>query len=443
MNRQRIAVIGGGWAGLAAAEALADKADVVLFEAANIMGGRARALRQEHHEFSFLDNGQHLLWGAYQQCFALLRRTGVNIQAVFHHERLRWFVGDGFRFRLVPLPPPWHLLLGIFGGKGASLRQKCALIWQLHRLQQWQRQYPKNGRDISVGQWLQDNRVSQFWQQRFWQPLVRSMLNTELRAASLACLSKVWHDVMCLSRQGSDLWLAKTDLGQSWVEPVVGLLRRKKVSIRLAQPVTAIEPLADGGVWVENERFDAAIVAVAPHQAAAVLPASTPDTIRQALAALHDHTITTVYLRYPVPVRLPATLSGLSQTKTQWFVNRGRCGGHAQEVAAMISLPDAVSAQDGTDWSQQAHQDLLRLCPGLPEPLKVRVISEKHAVSARETDAPDMPCAWLRQRHIYLAGDYTHPHYPATLEAAVQTGQRAAAEALSDQLRPQSELKRL
>lgn len=442
MSRQRIAVIGGGWAGLAAAEALTDKADIVLFEAGNVLGGRARAVRQEHHDFSFLDNGQHLLLGAYQQCFALLRRTGVDIQAVFHHERLHWFLADGFRFRAVPLPPPWHLLMGIACGKGANLSQKCALLWQLHRLHQWHQQYSQQGTDISVGQWLQKSGVSQFWQQQFWQPLVRGALNTELRTASLACLSTAWHDVMWLKRCGSDLWLAKTDLGQSWVEPVAGLLRRRKVVIHTGERVASIKSLSDGGVLVADEHFDAAIVAVAPCQASAVLPADTPENILHTLASLHYHTITTVYLRYPVPVRLPATLSGLSQAKTPWFVNRARCGGNTQEVVAIIALSDVADAQNQTDWPQQAHRDLLRLCPGLPQPLQVRVISEDRAVQC-VAGTPGIPRAWLRQRHIYLAGDYTHAYYPPTLEAAVQTGQQAAAEALSDQLRPQTELKRL
>ena len=73
----KVAVIGGGWAGLAAAEALAGQADVTLFEAGKTLGGRARAVAADSNNFAFLDNGQHLLVGAYQQCLALLARAGV------------------------------------------------------------------------------------------------------------------------------------------------------------------------------------------------------------------------------------------------------------------------------------------------------------------------------------------------------------------------------
>jgi predicted NAD/FAD-binding protein len=80
---RKIAVIGAGWAGLAAAiTAVQAGHQVTLFEASRQWGGRARSLPLTHNGRSTtLDNGQHILIGAYQQTLALMRTVGVDLEA--------------------------------------------------------------------------------------------------------------------------------------------------------------------------------------------------------------------------------------------------------------------------------------------------------------------------------------------------------------------------
>ena len=66
-----VAVIGGGWAGMAAAVTLSGAGRVVcVFETARLLGGRARRIDLGERT---LDNGQHILLGAYTQTLSLLR----------------------------------------------------------------------------------------------------------------------------------------------------------------------------------------------------------------------------------------------------------------------------------------------------------------------------------------------------------------------------------
>ena len=95
----RIAVIGGGWAGLAAAvELAAAGVEVSLFEAARQLGGRARRVDIEGQT---LDNGQHILLGAYSECLRLMRLVGADAQHLLHRLPLELaHPAAGFRLRL-------------------------------------------------------------------------------------------------------------------------------------------------------------------------------------------------------------------------------------------------------------------------------------------------------------------------------------------------------
>ena len=107
-----VAVIGGGWAGCAAAWTLASRGiPVVLHEASGVLGGRARRVERAGLP---IDNGQHLLVGAYEATRSLLRTVhGGRIDTGLHRQRLAVvpFARDAHavRMRAPRLPPPWEM----------------------------------------------------------------------------------------------------------------------------------------------------------------------------------------------------------------------------------------------------------------------------------------------------------------------------------------------
>ncbi|MDB5759376.1 MAG: phytoene dehydrogenase, partial [Burkholderia sp.] len=92
-KRQQVAVIGGGWAGCAAAVALAARgAEVTLYEASRTLGGRARVVRMQDKA---LDNGQHIMLGAYRETLRLMRQLGIAEESALLRLPLQMCYPDG------------------------------------------------------------------------------------------------------------------------------------------------------------------------------------------------------------------------------------------------------------------------------------------------------------------------------------------------------------
>ncbi len=421
--KPKIAVIGAGWAGLSAAVRLAGRADVSLFEAGKQAGGRARMLAGNQAGFSFLDNGQHIMIGAYHGVLALMQLIGVREQDAFLRLPLQWHLADGLQFQTASLPAPLHIAFGLLKARNLRFGEKIRLLNDMHALQQY---HASPLPDISTAEWLRERNVSRKLSGNFWQPLVWGALNTPLEHASLRTLCNVLQDGVWSSKEGSDYLLPKQDLGSSIAEPALAFLAAHGATVHLETRAAQLANLPDGRVAVNGQAFDAAVLAVAPYHAAALMPSETPDAVLSAFHAVRYHAITTVYLRYAETVHLPSPLTGLAEGTAQWLIHRGALGLPANETAAVISVSDLIGRLKPEEWVSRAHADLKTLCPYLGEPLAARVITEQCATAAA-TVARTLPdLSWLHRRRIYPAGDYLHPRYPSTLEAAVQSGLSAA-----------------
>jgi predicted NAD/FAD-binding protein len=127
-----IAVIGGGYAGMAAAVALAGKGiPVTLFESAMQLGGRARGVV---HQNTQLDNGQHLLLGCYQDTLRLIEQVGGNIEADFLRLPLQLDLHGHFALRAPRLPAPFHLIIALLRVQGLTLRERISAAGFMLRL---------------------------------------------------------------------------------------------------------------------------------------------------------------------------------------------------------------------------------------------------------------------------------------------------------------------
>jgi len=123
-----ITVVGAGWAGLAAAVAACQAgAQVQLYEANRLPGGRARSLPLPESK-TVLDNGQHILIGAYKDTLALMCQVGVDPEQVLHRLPLALRFADGSGLQLPDAPPPWDALAGILGARGWPWADRMALL---------------------------------------------------------------------------------------------------------------------------------------------------------------------------------------------------------------------------------------------------------------------------------------------------------------------------
>ena len=415
----KLAIVGAGWAGLACAVA-ATKAGhaVTLFEAARTPGGRARRVG---HDGLALDNGQHILIGAYHATLALMRDVGVDPDAVLRRQPLSLRFADGGGLQLPHLPAPLDLLAGITTARGWAWRDRLGL---LNTALRWRLGGFRCARSATVAGLCTG--LTPRVMQELIEPLCVSALNTPVHRASGEVFLRVLHDAMFSGRGGADLLLPRVDLGALFPDAAVAWLARRGAGLRTATRVHAIVPTAAPARWqVDGEAFDRVVLACAPWDAvrlvrASGVPGATADRWCAQADALRFEAITTVYLQGAAPLAAPVlALRSRATAPAQFVFDRGQLGGPAGLLAMVVSASDGpratLEAQVLAQATAQLGQRALRA---------VTTIVEKRATFActPALDRPPMQIApgWL------ACGDYIDGPYPATLEGAVRSGIAAA-----------------
>lgn len=418
----RVAVVGAGWAGLSAAVSLADHGiPVTVFEASRSLGGRARRVTIDGAD---LDNGQHILIGAYRETLALMRKVGADPEKRLMRLPLELRFADGFHLRAPRLPYPLNLLAGLLDARGLSLAQRLAAIRFMARLR-------KNAfrvePDCSVEALLVTNGQLGALRRYLWEPLCISALNTSPANASAQVFANILRDGLTGARANSDLLLPCADLGRLFPEPAAAFITAHGGSIEMGVPVRRVTRDETAFRLDDRpQRFSHVIIACAPQNASTLLQGfSELEPCRRTIEALQYEPIFSCYLRYPDPVRLPSPMLGLAGPICQWVFDRGQLSGQLGLLAVVISAAGSHEELLQQELAGRIHAELKAALPGLPEPLWTKIIGEKRATFSCRP-ALVRPAAATPVRGLYLAGDYTAGNYPGTLEAAVRSGIAAA-----------------
>ena len=420
----RTAVVGAGWAGLAAAVTLAERGiPVAVFEASRSLGGRARRVSVDGMD---LDNGQHVLIGAYRETLALMRKVGADPDRLLLRLPLELRYADGFHLRAPRLPYPFNLLAALFGAKGAN-------IAEAHRAMHFMAALRFRGfrviPDLTVAQLLDAHGQTGALRTHVWEPLCVSALNTPVASASAQVFVNVLRDGLTGTREASDLLLARTDLGRLFPEPAAEYVKARDGTVELGSPVRAIARDTDGFRLDDRpERYSAVIVACAPQHTAPLLAgfpelAATRETIDQ----LDYEPIVTCYLQYPESVSLPAPMLGFNGGIAQWVFDRGRLGGPKGLLAAVISASGAHDELAKETLVSRIEAELRAALGALPTLRWSQAITERRATFSC-SPALKRPVETTPVAGLLLAGDYVASEYPGTLEAAVLSGTAAAME---------------
>ena len=427
----KAAVIGAGWAGLSAAAALKKTgAAVTVFEAGRTPGGRAR--RVSHPAFkNNLDNGQHILLGAYEQTLALMRQLGRDPDALFLRQRLCLSRLDGSLHIAAPgLPAPFHAAAGLLSARGLSWSERWAALRLMRALQQhdWQA-----SSDWTVAQLLAHYQQPATLVGKIWEPLCLAALNTPLLQASALLFMRVLKDSLTGSRKASDFLLPRIDLSALWTDAAT-----RQCTMRYGSTVRQLKPEHDH-VQVNNEHFDTAVLAVPPVIAARLLEGPLQDAgaaaLLAALRSFHYFPIATLNLRLAQPWRLPEPMMLLREDPTrghdgQWLFDRSQISGITStgELALVISVAQGLAGRDReagiAALIQQIREQATQLAP-MPAIEAAELFIEKRATFAATPalQRPGNATPWPR---LVLAGDWTDTGYPGVLEGAVRSGLQAA-----------------
>lgn len=416
----RVAIVGGGWSGLAAAvDLVAAGADVTIFEAGRVFGGRARSVNLSGRS---LDNGQHVLLGAYRDTLTFIKQVGGDPDALFLRAPLSVTDNAGFSLKLARLPAPFNLALGLLFARGVSLVEKI-------KTAKWMRDLENAGfrvdSGLTVSAWLDASGPCGVLRRSLWEPLCLAALNTPANHASAQIFANVLRDSLGSStRSDTDVLIPRYPLGEVFPELAKVWLQAHGADIHLGQRVRSLDYLDQ--LSVDGESFDGVIVAVGPQHAAEFLPNAAQISAFEPIA--------TVYLEYAHSVVDGFENDTLRCIHTEfgaiWVVLRVEhfdgsgevCGGCGNRILS------AVFSGHG-QWESASNDELSHLvytALGFSvHPIWSKVIREKRATFSctpnlhRPPIKTGIPSVWQ-------VGDYTWPEYPGTIEGAVRSGREAA-----------------
>ena len=470
---KNIAIVGGGWAGMAAAVAATQAGHhATVFEASHALGGRARVVSGSHASTLpdgtsvSLDNGQHILIGAYSETLKLMQTVGVNLENALLRMPLTLQFPDKTGLKLPDWPAPWVVGLdaawGIATAKGWTWGDKLAL---LRAASGWQRSGFSCSQHLSVLQLCQKSKpaITPRVMAELIEPLCLSALNTPMADASAQVFLRVLQDAMFspavqidekITFGSANLLIPKRDLSNLFPHPAAAWLLKNGGKVMLGERVESVDYSKAG--WQINattvkQTFDAVILAGSPsnmalasvnifYEATNNIAKELEHLLRRevldwknSVNVLRYEAIATVYAyskgaKLSQPMLALRSDTGLNAHNPAQFVfdrgqinaGRGQPGGEQGLLAFVISasqgerlaLQEKVIAQGKTQLN-------------LPDLQPIQTIIEKRATFACTPDVkrPSNQIA----AGLLVCGDYVSGPYPATLEGAVRSAQQAVS----------------
>ena len=441
MSTEPIIIIGAGWAGLTAAVKLTEQGHkVAVYESAKQAGGRARAVSFNDID---VDNGQHLLIGAYRECLSLMETVGINTKTALKRLPLLLTVidkantnnkGSKLVLQAPALPAPLHLLYALVTADGLKLKDKISAIkFGLH--------LKKNNyrfkQDISVAQLFKKTKQTDILIRQLWEPLCLATMNTPIAIASANVFAAVFKDAFTNKTKDADLLLPTTDLSSLFPHAAIQYIENNGGNVYLKSRVENIEinnnTVTSVTVKTDNEmqtiKISQVIIATAPQNLNKLLNAHpTLNSISKNIEQFNYEPIVTVYLQYDVNPQLSQAMIGLSNTISQWVFDRASFCQQTGLISVVISTSGDHMTMDDDTLTQIVDDEISMLFSSKLTLIKSFVIREKRATFACVTDINNIrPKNVTNVKGLFLAGDYTNTGYPATLEGAVRSGLAASS----------------
>jgi hydroxysqualene dehydroxylase len=447
----KVIVIGGGLAGLGAAIRLQEQRhEVVLLERRGILGGRATSAR-DAITGDLVDNGTHLMLGAYHATLDLIRRAGAE-DLLLRQSPLRIdYVDARGRAQLAcpPLIAPLHLAAGLLRlrlpwlARWQALRLGLALGWGRHP------------RGISLAEYFARHGQGSAVRRLLWDPLATAILNVAPEEGDAGLFVTCLRRAFFQSAKDSDLIFLRAGFGDlaerlgSYLSGRGGtLVRRARVdgievrNGRVSGVRCRLRPLGreqiEGGLRAHDDTIaaDAVVCAVPWNRVATLLPEPWRGLPPFAgLGQIGASPILSVDL-WLDRIVVDRVMIGLREGEMEWVFNKGALHGRKgapQYLSFILSAAERSAPRGNVELIAMAEEALRRYFPAMRDARVVRSLVRREP-EATFACAPShealRPGAVTPIAGLYLAGDWTDTGLPATIEGAVESGYRAAQAAL-------------
>lgn len=432
----KVLVAGGGYAGVAAATALAEAGvSVELLESRGFLGGRAYSTAPSENFPAPSDNGPHLFMGCYKETLRLFQR--LQVRDPFHWIdplKLDWLTTGGKKVSLhcPPLPAPFHLAFGLLASNAFTWKEKMSLAKALTLFSK--KPFPVLPELKTVAQFLDATKQGPLSRERFWIPLTQAVMNVPVDQAPLGGFGEVLHRIFFGSRRDSALAFAQKPLSELAFPLVPDYLKSKGGLLHFHEGIQAFS-YSNGFFELtgrSGKKFtgDALLLAVPPSSLSSLWPKNTWP-LAESFGKMGKSPILSVHFLFSKEI-IKGPMVGLSGARFEWAFNRNHnwnTNGDGQYLSLTASAAPDLALLNEKDLTGLALKELQdRLSPGLElTVLHSKVTREMAAtfVWNQETDPLRPPCE-TPFPNVFLAGDWTATGLPATIEGACLSGHRAA-----------------
>ncbi|MBI2338928.1 MAG: FAD-dependent oxidoreductase [Deltaproteobacteria bacterium] len=439
-NGKSVGIIGGGFAGLSAAVFL-DSAgfDVTLFEKKPILGGRAYAFLDRKTD-TWVDNGQHLLIGAYHETLKLLENIGATRHLFFQKAAdVPLFSTDNrmVHFKPLNLPPPFNILAGLIRMPIFSLGERIHFLGLGRELRRLKKGKPRVSLDQTVNDWLGALNQSENTRINFWDPLTLAVLNDDPDVAGARMLAAVLVKGFLGGKKDSRLILPKENLNELLAKPAQACLELRGQKIRLGEGIAKIHILNDRIQGLETDkgeifRADDYMSAVPFSVLLRLIPPGFVETepYFANLKLLKSSPIVSINLWFDRDI-LPHDFIGVAGRRVHWYFNKNRIYDVSHPPYHYMGVASGAYSLVDKSREEILEMTLKELNEAAPASASAHLI---HSLVNKEREATLSPQAGSEKfrpkqkspfANLYVIGDWTDTGLPATIESAVLSARLA------------------
>jgi squalene-associated FAD-dependent desaturase len=438
-----VIIIGGGFAGLSAGVALAERGfRVTLLEGKPALGGRAYSF-PDTESGDVVDNGQHVLMGCYHQTLDFLAKIGTRDRLIVHRN-LEIEMRDGpartARLKTALLPGPFHMTAGLMRYRHLTVAERFAAVRAGMRMMYMRRFARARLKQMTVEEFMDLAGQGSQARRTLWYPLTIATLNEQPELASAALLAEVMKRAFFARRNDSAFLYSKVGLSELYCTAAREFIGKRGGVVACH---AIVDNLEIGDNMVSAARLRDGAVFRAANFIAALPPAQLLRLMPEAMAAGRPFSQIGTLKSSPIicaHVWLDREVTGSAfvgfvGTPTQWLFNKRRIfsqygARHPGYLSFVISGARELAELPNEELLETVMNDLNAMIPAArtAQVRKWLVLKEKHATFAPDpaSDAA-RPLAQTPVPNLFLAGDWIQTGLPATIESAVISGRAAAA----------------